>query len=193
MFSTPIIVWDVDDVLNCLMKSWLQYWSQESGLKIILNEIIKNPPQDILGITKEDYLNSLDTFRNSDLGKDLEVNHIIKKWFLHHGNKFNHIACTGRPIRTMPNQAWWLYKNYSQWIKTVHMTGADRDLESRKISKADFISFINSDVVFIDDCENNINSVSKIGGITLLYPQPWNKANYTEVEFISKLNSLLGL
>ena len=195
MSSTPIIIWDVDDVLNCMMESWLNSWNQGNNSNIALKDIKENPPHEILGTTKEMYLTSLDEFRNSESGKYVLANSIVMNWFEGHGNKFKHVACTARPIETMPNQAWWIYYNFGQWINTVHAIGAVRDskIDYQTGSKADFISYIDTEVIFIDDSEQNINAVSKIGAETILYPQPWNTSVYSEEEFIEELNNKLEI
>ena len=195
MSSTPIIIWDVDDVLNCLMESWLNHWNQGNNSNIVLKDIKENPPHEILGTTKETYFTSLDEFRNSESGKYVLANSIVMNWFEGHGNKFNHAACAARPIETMPNQAWWIYYNYGQWIHTVHAAKTVRDLmdNHHPATKADFISWMNRDILFIDDSEENVNAVSEKGTDSVLYPQPWNGSNYSEEGFIEALNHKLGI
>ena len=95
----------------------------------------------------------------------------------------------------MPNQAWWIYHNYGQWIHTVHAAKTSRNTMSNHhcVIKADFISWINKEVLFIDDSEENVNTVSETGVETMLYPQPWNNAKHSEEEFIAELNKKLGI
>ena len=195
MSELPIIVWDVDDVLNRLMDSWLKSWNQKNDLNVALMNIKDNPPHEILKISKETYFNSLDDFRNSEAGINVEENSTVKNWFENHGSRFYHMACSARPIHTMPNQAWWIYHNYGQWIHTVHVagTGRNKEMDYKNISKADFISWIDKEVLFIDDSEENVNAVSETGSETMLYPQPWNSSKHSEEEFIAKLNEKLGL
>ena len=59
------ICWDVDDVLNNLMEAWFCFFKLDSNkdINIDYNDIIKNPPDELLGITKKEYLDSLDYFR----------------------------------------------------------------------------------------------------------------------------------
>ena len=195
MSEPSIIVWDADDVLNRLMFSWLDYWSEINNTDVSYSELSQNPPHSILGISREEYLDSLDNFRNSESGKNVLVNDTILRWFENHGNKFRHMVCTARPINTMPNQAWWIYYNYGQWIYTVHAAKTVRDLmdNHHAETKADFISWMNKEVLFIDDSEENVNAVSETGSETMLYPQPWNSSKHSEEEFIAKLNEKLGL
>lgn len=195
MPDSPIIIWDVDDVLNRLMYSWLKHLNQEMGLKFKLNDINENPPHRILGITRDDYFISLDIFRNSEAGKQVQANNTLKNWFKKYGHRYNHMACTARPINTMPNQAWWVFHHFGRWIHTVHSSHTSRDMmkNRRKNTKAEFISVINKKVLFIDDLEENINDVSKTGADTILYPHPWNISTNSEQEFIEELNNKLNL
>jgi len=190
-----IIVWDVDDVLNCLMESWLDYWNKKNNSNVCYNEIKNNPPNKILGISKKLYLSNLDEFRNSEAGKNVKVNSIIKSWFKKNGNRFINIACTARPIHTMYNQSYWIYKNFGKWIHSICVADPARDTKANinYISKAEYISLISRPVLFIDDSEENINSVSESGADTLVYPQPWNKNDLTIEEFLNKLNSKLKI
>ena len=195
MSEPPIIVWDADDVLNRLMFSWLDYWNTINNTNASYSELSQNPPDSIIGISRKEYIDSLDGFRNSESGKKVLTNDIVKNWFENHGNKFKHVACTARPIETMPNQAWWIYYNYGKWIHTVHAAKTVRDLmdNHHPATKADFISWMNKEVLFIDDSEENVNAVSETGSETMLYPQPWNSSKHSEEEFIAKLNEKLGL
>ena len=195
MSYTPIIIWDVDDVLNCFMESWLKHWNSKNDEDVDFFEITKNPPNKILGVSDNAYFNSLDNFRNSDKGKTVKVNSSIKNWFLINGDKFNHIACTARPISTMANQSHWIYYHYGKWIRTIHASNAQRNDNKidNGVTKAEFIKWIKKPILFIDDSEENINSVSKIGADTLLFPQPWNKVNLSIDDFLNKLNTKLNI
>ena len=39
MSYTPIIIWDVDDVLNCFMESWLKHWNSKNDEDVDFFEI----------------------------------------------------------------------------------------------------------------------------------------------------------
>jgi hypothetical protein len=193
MSAPPIIVWDVDDVLNRLMFFWLGYWNEINNTDVSYSDVFQNPPHSILGISREDYFDSLDGFRNSESGKNVLENDIVKNWFENHGNRFSHVACTARPIETMPNQSRWVYHNYGNWIHTVHAASSRRydNQNDHTITKVEFITWIKRPVLFIDDSEENIRSVSGTGVDTMLYPQPWNNADISEHEFMEDLNSRL--
>jgi hypothetical protein len=77
----------------------------------------------------------------------------------------------------------------------VHAAKTVRDLmdNHHPETKAEFISWMNKEVLFIDDSEENVNEVSETGSETMLYPQPWNSSKHSEEEFIAELNEKLGL
>ena len=70
------IAWDVDDVLNELMFYWFEdcYKNEHNNIKQNFKDLVNNPPQDILGISNDEYLKSLDRFRISEKGRNLPQN-----------------------------------------------------------------------------------------------------------------------
>ena len=106
MLASQIIVWDVDDVLNRLMYCWLDNWNRGKSHPIGYNQIDKNPPHGILGISKKDYLINLDEFRISKYNTEGLINKVLLNWFQNYGDNFIHIGCTARTIQTMPYQSW---------------------------------------------------------------------------------------
>ena len=60
------IVWDIDDVLNDFMKRWFEQWwrPQKTNCKLNYNDLVENPPHNILGIDLQEYQNSIDAFRS---------------------------------------------------------------------------------------------------------------------------------
>ena len=74
------IAWDIDDVLNSLMLEWLKYFTTETEATVLYQELLKNPPHKILGITKQDYLASLDNYRGQ-FYQNLQPRQEILNWF----------------------------------------------------------------------------------------------------------------
>src|SRR3954453_23108544 len=103
------IVWDVDDVLNDLMRQWFtQCWMNERpGLRIAYGELIDNPPDAVLGISREEYLISLDQFRKTERASAMEPSRAVLEWMQQHEHKFRHIGLTARPLGTAPSVAEW--------------------------------------------------------------------------------------
>ena len=53
-----LVVWDIDDVLNPLMRDWFeQHWlPRHSECRIAYQELTANPPHRVLGIAEDEYL-----------------------------------------------------------------------------------------------------------------------------------------
>ena len=62
-----LIVWDIDDVLNDLMRAWFElHWRpRHPECSLHYSQLRENPPQRVLGISESEYLSSLDEFRLS--------------------------------------------------------------------------------------------------------------------------------
>ncbi len=61
------VVWDVDDILNDLMYQWfiMGGWRsiRSAGFPTSAQ---RNPPHQVLGVDRGDYLNSMDQFRETE-------------------------------------------------------------------------------------------------------------------------------
>jgi hypothetical protein len=183
----------VDDVLNDLMLSWLDNYKKEenrnTGIKY--EDIVQNPPHEILGITQREYLTSLDNFRNSDKGINLTPNLQILKWFKKDGTKFRHIALTSRPKNTVSVLAAWLFRYFGDWIRTLSFIPSFREGEQSAIfdkSKTDFLKWLGKVDFFIDDSIENIKSAEMSGIKTFLYPQPWNNSPLTAEQILGEIS-----
>jgi FMN phosphatase YigB (HAD superfamily) len=190
------IVWDVDDVLNELMYHWFEecYKNEHADLTLTFNELVKNPPHDILRISKEDYLSSLDTYRISEKGRNLAPNKDILDWFYINGSEYRHIALTSRSRKTIPILSEWVFRHYGDWIRTLSFIPAKRPLENvpvYDVKKADFLVWLEKVDLYIDDMEENIKAAKKVGINSLLYPRPWNSSSLTVKQFFKKVSILL--
>ena len=94
------IAWDVDDVLNDLMREWFEAeWKAEHPkCNVAYEDLSENPPHHILEVSKEHYLESLDAFRADSCYNQMIPVHPVKEWFIHHGQKFRHVALTAVPF-----------------------------------------------------------------------------------------------
>ena len=180
-----LIFWDVDDVLNRLMACWLKKHVPDQDY----SAISENPPHEIIGWKREDYLSSLDAFRNSDAGQAVEVNESVLSWFQKYGKDHRHIAVTARPLETMPNQSWWVYTYFGEWIHSVVAVTVGRGLAHARQyqTKAEYIRQFSEEAIFIDDAEKNIQDVSSIGVESFLFPQPWNHNSESVDMFLGKI------
>ena len=191
------IVWDIDDVLNDLMAAWFhEEWlpaHPESGFSY--TDIRENPPHRVLGIGKQEYLDSLDTFRISSKARDLRPNPAILAWLRDHGPRYRHVALTARPLDSAPHAAEWLFRHFGVFFRCFGVVPSRLDpaVQHYDRSKADFLSWFRGVDLFIDDSEENVEAVRELGVKCILYPQPWNRAARTIQETLELLSDQLVL
>jgi len=178
------IVWDVDDVLNNLMEEWLNFYNSRNHTNFCYKQLTENPPHKILGITKEKYLNSLDTFRNLSY-QFLSPNAMLLKWFKNQGYKFYNIALTSTPLYSAELSAYWVMKYFGEYIREFVFIPSKRNNKKHTVyyeTKADWIYRRGGIDFFIDDNENNINQVVRMcNNVSCdILQQPWNNGNRIE-------------
>jgi len=178
------IAWDVDDVLNNLMKVWLeQFWQPKNvGHSPNYEEIKVNPPYQLLGVNREEYLASLDEFRLSGRYDQMKPLKEVNDWFLENGAKFKHVAITMVPIAASHISAAWVIKNFGKWIRSFHFIPSYRVGEKLLIydeNKGTYLHYFGKADLLIDDTLENIEATEKYGIKTLTFPRPWNNAKQT--------------
>jgi hypothetical protein len=172
------IVWDVDDVLNDLMQSWFTAaWKpahQNCGLSY--TDITENPPDRVLGISRAEYLASLDEFRLSEQCRNMRPNAKVLQWLDRHGRCFRHMALTARPLATAPSGAEWLFRHFGGYVRGFWVVPSrlDASLPSYDRDKRDFLRWFGQADVLVDDNEENIRAAEDMGICGVVYPQPWN-------------------
>ena len=186
------IVWDVDDVLNDLMLSWFeQEWlPAHPACKVSFKEITENPPFNILGITRSEYLLSLDSFRKSDKARSMKPNQEIMGWLRQSADRYRHLALTARPLDTVPPVAEWLFRFFGGYIRTFSVVPIRQDPTLPRIdeNKRDFLFWLNKVDVFVDDNEDNVQAACSIGVMGILYPQRWNSSTLTVAETLDSVS-----
>lgn len=189
------IAWDIDDVLNDLMFEWLLYWKNQNDIENIDYEDLKvNPPHEILGISLDDYLTSLDRFRNSNLFLELKPNSKIKNWFFQYGHKAQHLALTSVPLNAAHQSAFWVLKNFGTWIRHFHFIPSaresDPDFEYHS-SKKDFINWHNNIDILVEDNTKNYLDALHINIKAILISRPWNEGKLTLDENLDLITQLI--
>ena len=189
-----LIVWDIDDVLNDLLKCWFEDFNQSTATKkkkMAYKDLSQNPPYAVLGITRHAFLASLDKFRISKKGRNLTPNPQILEWLRQYGSGFRHMALTSRPRKSMPMISEWLFRHFGDWIRTVSFVPSFREVEKLPVydgSKAEFLKWFKKADFFIDDMTENVNAAKLLGIEAFEYPQPWNGTPLTVEEMFYNLS-----
>jgi len=173
------LAWDVDDVLNGLMRTWFKEWWRPRHPECMLDceDIRENPPQQLLGVELDEYLQSLDDFRLSGRYEKMRPNSNVLEWFKKYGSSFRHIAVTSVPRVAAPVSALWVIRYFGDWIRTFHFTPSFRPGDTSttfESTKANYLKWVNQVDIFIDDNEKNIHEVNSLGIRCFLVSQPWN-------------------
>jgi len=181
------VAWDVDDVLNSLTREWFAEYEEKHKPGLTFAGLTANPPHDILNISKEEYLASLDSFRERHF-TDLPPSRELLAWFEEHGHKFRHIALTATPLRFAGFSANWVMSHFGKWIRSFNFVPSPRPGTSYPDyddNKGAFLNRLGNVDVLIDDNESNTASAETFGIRTVLFPAPWNKyKNHNEKDFI---------
>lgn len=173
------IAWDCDDVLNDLMKDWSMYWRLSRGVILDYSEIVENPPHNVLGVSKEDYLFSLDKFRMTRYHK-LLPNLQVLDWFKEKGHLYHHIVLTSVPIHCAEISAKWVLHNFGEWIRSFNFIPSYREQCSNipiyHKSKNEWLRKNKENVdIFIEDNTKNWRDSVDLGIESYLVKQPWNE------------------
>jgi hypothetical protein len=190
------IVWDVDDVLNNLMEDWLeQRWRPDhAGAGLSYEDLVRNPPDELLGVSRREYTDSLDAFRGSDAGRRMRPVGEVVKWFGSHGQEYHHVALTARPIATIPETARWVFQHFGAWIRSFAFVPSPRPGDpsfTYDVSKAELLARQDLGDLFVDDDEGNIEGVAATGRKTLMIPRPWNRAAGNTEDALRRIRDLL--
>lgn len=178
------IAWDIDDVLNELMRFWLEekWVTGHPGCSLKYNGIRENPPHKLLGVSKKEYLTSLDEFRLSGQYRKMQPVPEVKDWFIQNGRFFRHIAITAVPIHAAYVSAEWVLRHFGVWIRTFHFVPSVRrglKIPQYHKSKSDFLRWFGKVGIFIDDNEANLRDCRNLGIKGILFPRPWNRSKLT--------------
>lgn len=183
------IAWDIDDVLNDLMKCWFEekWLPVHHECKKKYEDLKENPPHKILGISHQEYLQSLDKYRLFPKYLKMKPVKEVMEWFSEYGKMFRHIALTAVPISASPVSAQWVMKNFGRWIRTFHFVPSKRqgeDIPEYECNKGDFLKWFGKVDILIDDNFENIKNAERAGAKSLIIPRPWNNQMKTIKEVL---------
>jgi hypothetical protein len=188
------IVWDVDDVLNDLMLAWFNetWMPAHPECRLSYSGIKENPPDRVLGISRTEYLSSLDEFRLSQRARSLRPNAAVLAWLQQSGAAYRHVALTARPIGCSAPAAEWLFRHFGSYIRTFSVVPSRLapGEPAYDTTKEDFLRWFGRADILVDDSEENIRSAEKLGIRGVLYPQPWNRCSLSVDDTLESLTRL---
>jgi FMN phosphatase YigB (HAD superfamily) len=188
-----LIVWDIDDVLNDLMRAWFElHWRpRHPECSLHYSQLRENPPQRVLGISESEYLSSLDEFRLSGRARAMQPNPELAAWFQTSGARYRHLALTARPLATAPAAAEWLFRHFGGHIRTFSVVPSrlDPDLPPYDLTKGTFLNWLAQASVLVDDSETNVRQALQAGVPGVVFPQPWNQSRLSVAETIELIEA----
>lgn len=189
------IVWDVDDVLNDLMRIWFEHWwlLSHAECTITYNQISENPPHRLLGITLAEYLASLDKFRCCEIARKMVPVPEVLEWFRQYGGHYRHVAVTMTSLRAAPASAAWVMQHFGKWIRSFHLVPSPRQGEEIPVydqTKKDFLRWWGKGDIVVDDIPSNVASAQTLDIQGVLIPRPWNQSQLTLAEVLGVLTKL---
>lgn len=189
------IAWDVDDVLNDLMRSWFEekWLKDHPGCRVRYEDLTENPPHRLLGAGMEEYLESLDRYRLSRRYQGMHPVRDIEEWFIRRGNRFRHVALTAVPLVAASASAQWVFRHFGPWIRGFHFIPSRREGENVPAydeDKAAFLRWLGKIDVLVDDSIDNVNAAKGAGVKGILMPRPWNQGRGTVSEILALLEKI---
>jgi hypothetical protein len=186
------IVWDVDDVLNDMMRTWFERWWVPShpDCRLGYDQISENPPHQLLGISKSDYLASLDAFRLSDLAKTMLPVHEVLEWFRRYGEHHRHAVLTAAPLSAAEVSAAWVMRHFGCWIRSFNLIPSPRESERTLVydrSKTEYLKWWGKADIVVDDATQNVQEALSLGIRAVLIPRPWNRSGLSLAEALERI------
>jgi len=188
------IMWDVDDVLNDLMGEWFRsrWIPLHPQCPVDYLGITVNPPHELLGVDKREYLESLDAFRNDSFRELKPIPEMID-WFRIHGRKAEHFVVTSVPVTAAHLSAEWVFFHFGKWVRSFNIVPSPRDEDHKHgvSSKSDFLRAFSKVDIVVEDNPETIHFMREMGISTVTIPRPWNDSKKTLESTLSGLANLV--
>jgi hypothetical protein len=184
------ICFDIDDTLNNLMEEYLKWFNKiySSNTPISYNEIIDNPPHEILRISEKHYRQTLYQFRMINY-KYLIPDPNVLKWFKKHGHRAHFSVLTSAFKDCIPVVANWVFLHFGEWIRTFAFVPSaidENDIHNvYDIDKAGWLHRNNVDI-YIDDNPITCWKVSLCNIKSHCVKQPWSSLSEIGINNILK-------
>jgi len=174
------IAWDIDDVLNDFMKQWFHNWQHlHNTCNLSYADITQNPPHNIIGVSLDEYRDSIDQFRSSELFANMPPNQDILQWFKQYGHFFRHIAVSAVSRKVANVSSSWLFRHFGDWIRTFAFIPSPRIGENIPLydsTKAQYLNWLEKADIFIEDNQNNVDAIGQTKIKSFIVAQPWNNS-----------------
>lgn len=186
------IVWDIDDVLNDLMRSWFEksWLPSHPDCRLRYADLTENPPHGLLGIEPAEYLASLDRFRLSAEADRMTPDRGVMEWFVRYGVRFRHVALTARPAPTVSPAIQWTLRHFGTWFQTFAFVPSERPgviFNGPERTKGAYLAWLEKADYFIDDGPANISGAAGLGISTFLVSRPWNRGGSEMPEILEQI------
>jgi len=189
-----VIMWDVDDVLNDLLGEWFRSTWQplHPTCSVDYEGLSKNPPHEVLGVDKQEYLQSLDAFRMQSF-KALKPIPEMVDWFKKYGLRAEHVVVTSVPVIAANHSAEWVFTHFGEWVRSFNIVPSPRH-GSRghgATSKSDYIRTFSKIDIIVEDNPETILAMREMGLSTVTIPRPWNDSKQTLQSTLNGLTKLV--
>jgi hypothetical protein len=186
------IVWDVDDVLNDLMRFWFEtaWRPAHPDCRVGYHGLSQNPPHHLLGVDLHGYLASLDAFRLSGAFQAMPPVIEVLRWFEDFGPRYRHVALTAAPLRSVSISAEWVLRHFGRWIRAFGFVPSRRPGESLPLydrDKADYLRWLNAADILIDDNPIHVEAARAMGLEAILIARPWSRHGVSLTEALQCL------
>lgn len=189
-----VIMWDVDDVLNNLMGEWFRStWKPlHPACSLDYQGITKNPPHDLLGVDKQVYLQSLDSFRRQSFNVLKPIPEMVD-WFRLYGCKAEHVVVTSVPVIAAHQSAEWVFTHFGEWVRSFNIVPSPREgsRDHGATSKSDFMRTFSKVDIVVEDNPETIRSMREMGISAVTIPRPWNDSRQTLESTLNGLTKLV--
>ena len=161
------------------------------GARVAFDDLAENPPEGVLGMSRSDYLGSLDDFRHDPRCAVQPARSEVLDWFRREGDRARHVALTAVPLHAADASAAWVIRNYGRWIRCLGVVPSPRpgDPAQDIADKGEWLDWFGGVDLFVDDSEVNVADARERGVGAILFPQPWNAAAGRPVEVSSLAKS----
>ena len=187
--TLPLILWDVDDVLNDLTRVCVEKILSRNYPGLVYENLRHNPPLPELECDRETFVAMLDECRERYFAELVPQSEVLG-FFREHGGSFRSMALSAAPMSIAPESAKWVLTHFGKWIQStlyVPSFRANYLVESAMFSgKEEAAKLLGG--ILIDDSPENVKKVLNTGGRALLFPAPWNEnRNMSRKEFFDLL------